>query len=207
MVESKQVPHELRQLLDQARAKMLTHKTNDLPRPSRVQLQLALGEYLRSPGVGLTRRANLCLLVAEKVRPIWEHHYPQAPAVEAVQDMIRIAGQRLRNEITQREARRGRGELVSVLQDAADEPEEKQPAMAAGEAAARAVYVAMYDEDLEKPELLDDDLDASDWDCAFWGACAWSGGIPGQTGWNQEAYKEYWLWYLDEAIPEAWASA
>lgn len=201
------VRHEIRDLLDRARAEVLAHPDNDLPRPMRIQLQLALGPHLRAPGVGLSRRANLCLLVVKKLRPIWERHYPELPAVEAVQDMIRVAEQRLRGEITQREARRGRSHLMSVLLDCDAEPAEKQPALSAGEAATRAVYVAMHDENADQAELLDEDLDASDWDCAFWGACAWSGAIPGQAGWNQEAYKEYWLWYLDEAIPEAWESA
>jgi len=121
--------------------------------------------------------------------------------------MIRLARQRLREEITPDEALDGRSRLVGVLQNHIDEPEENQPGMAAGEAAAQAVFAAVYDENVESPQSLDDDLDATQWDCAFWGACAWSGAIPGQDGWNQEAYKEYWLWYLDEAIPEAWASA
>ena len=210
MVDSKQLPDELQRLLELGRAQVSAHPNNDLPRPTRVQIQLALGPYTRSPGVGLTRRTHLCLLVVEKVAGIWERHYPDGPAAEAVQDMLGLTRQRLAGEITQREARRGRGQLVSVLQDSADEPQEKQPAMSAGEAAVRAVYVAMYDEDLEKPELLDDDMDAADWDCAFWGACAWAAAIPGNDGWNQqnqEAYKEYWLWYLNEAIPKAWSSA
>ena len=121
--------------------------------------------------------------------------------------MIRLTEQSLPGKITRREARCGRGHLMSVLLDCDAEPAEKQPALSAGEAATRGVYVAMHDEDADQAELLDDDLDASDWDCAFWGACAWSGGIPRLEGWNQHAYKEYWLWYLDEAIPEAWASA
>jgi len=202
-----ELPHGLRQRLDQARVQVLAHESSDLPRPTRIQLQLAMGPHLRSPGVGLTRRANLCLLVVKKVQPIWERHYPELPASEAVQDMIRLTEQCLRSEITRKEARRGRGGLMSVLLDADAEPVEKQPALSAGEAATRAVYVAMHDEDADQPELLDDDLDATDWDCAFWGACAWSGAIPGHDGWNQEAYKEFWLWYLDEAVPEAWASA
>ena len=212
MVDEKQLPRDVQQLLDAARAQVLAHESNDLPRPTRIQLQLALGPHLKSPneppfavlGVGLSRRTSLCVSVVEKVAPIWERTYPDVPAVE---DMIRLARQRLREEITPDEALDGRSRLVGVLQNHIDEPEENQPGMAAGEAAAQAVFAAVYDENVESPQSLDDDLDATQWDCAFWGACAWSGAIPGQDGWNQEAYKEYWLWYLDEAIPEAWASA
>jgi len=156
--------------------------------------------------VGLTRRTNLCALVVEKVRPIWERHYPDPPAVEAIEDMLRLARERLRQEITEDEALDGRSQLVGPLQNYITEAEEEQPGLSAGEAAQNLVHTAVYDEDVEQPELLDADLDPTAWDCAFWGACAWGGAIPGQDGWDQEAYKEYWLWYLDEAIPEAWAS-
>jgi hypothetical protein len=143
-------------------------------------------------------------LVVEKVRAIWDRHYSDTPAVE---DMLQLARQRLREEITHDQALDGRSELVGALQNYVDEPEEKQAGVAAGEAAQRLVFTTVYDEEIEQPELLDEDLDPTDWDCAFWGACAWSGAIPGQADWNHEAYKEYWLWYLDAAIPEAWASA
>lgn len=211
MAEALKLPSEFQQLLDQARAEVLAHRDNDLPRPTRLRLQLALGPHLESPnkppfaipGVGLTRRTNLCVSVVEQVAPIWDRHYPDIPAVE---DMLRFARQRLREECTHDEALNGRSRLVGALLNHITEPEEKQPGIAAGEAAQRLVHTAVYDENFEDPALLDEHFDPTAWDCAFWGACAWSGSIPRLEGWNQEAYKEYWLWYLNEAIPWAWAS-
>lgn len=212
MVSQIELPQELRELLAHARSQMLSHKRNDLIRPLRIQIERSLGPYVAAPnkpayalrGVGLTRRTNLCIFMVERVSKIWDKHYPDVPAV---QDMIQLARQRLEGSISVDDALDGQSRLVGVLQNNADEPLEKQPALSAGEAAVQAVYVAVYDEDMKDAQKLDDDLDAADWDCAFWAACAWSGAIPSQEGWSQQAYKEFWLWYLDEAVPRAWASA
>src|SRR6187549_1142761 len=116
MVSNQQLPHELQQLLGHARVQVLANKRNGLPRPMRIQVLLALGPRLKAPtkppyaiaGAGLTRRTNLCVLVVEKVHPIWQRHYPDIPAVA---DMLLLARQRLREEITHDQAFDGRSEL------------------------------------------------------------------------------------------------
>jgi hypothetical protein len=81
-----------------------------------------------------------------------------------------------------------------------------------GFAAAQSLHTALYDE-LHCPDntldesLKDDDLDADSWDASYYAAAAYAGGFVWQEASSPRRRKEFWEWYLQEAIPAVWASA
>jgi hypothetical protein len=112
----------------------------------------------------------------------------------------------------------GRDELIDESSsfrgglDTSDSPE-KDVAYLVGRGSVRAAFVAAYDEVLEPDEDagftrqdLEDPEDPDYWDCAFWIAGAQAGGMPWVKSFKKRKYGEFWLWYLDVAVPQAWAS-
>jgi hypothetical protein len=86
---------------------------------------------------------------------------------------------------------------------------ESSPDDDAATAAAKSVLTAAYDEtwserdiDLTRPE----NIDVSSGDTAYFAARARSGGHYLDRKTSTEARREFWRWWLTEAVPEAFAS-
>ena len=54
------------------------------------------------------------------------------------------------------------------------------------------------------PDTDDDDLDSDDWDASFMAAMASAGGEVGDPAASDERRRQFWLWYLRDAVPKAW---
>jgi hypothetical protein len=77
----------------------------------------------------------------------------------------------------------------------------------AGWAALQAVVVAANDEDLSdlNSDVDDLDIDGSSWSTAFNASVAYANGVPSQPGSDVSRRREFWTWWLDEAVPEAYS--
>jgi hypothetical protein len=77
-----------------------------------------------------------------------------------------------------------------------------------GDAAVHTVSLASVDygpDDFE-PDDLDEDLDYDQWDASFYASLAAAGKGPHEPGDNAETQalrRDFWRWYLGEAVPEA----
>jgi hypothetical protein len=78
----------------------------------------------------------------------------------------------------------------------------------AGHAACGALRVAIDDEPvgLADQGLDQYDLDAEEQDTAFLASLAFGGGDEGEAAYRPELRRDFWQWYLDEAVPAAWRS-
>jgi Immunity protein Imm5 len=76
----------------------------------------------------------------------------------------------------------------------------------AGWAAVAAVVVAGCDEDLSDPDSDLDDLDVevTSWSNAYAASVAYANGAPSQPGSDVSHRREFWTWWLDEAVPAAY---
>ncbi len=83
---------------------------------------------------------------------------------------------------------------------------EQRAGWLAGKAAAGAGWVAVSDELLCADEgvteaELDDPEDPDLFDPAFWAACAFAGGLPGEVTYRPADALAFWRWYLDQITP------
>jgi hypothetical protein len=79
-----------------------------------------------------------------------------------------------------------------------------------GFAAINAVVVALFDEETEELDddgnvILDQDLDPFTWDTSFYAAAAYSENEPEEN--KIQKRREFWLWYLNDAVPLAYQAA
>ena len=144
------------------------------------------------------RRLALAVAGVRRVLPLWDRRYPgnDLPSVA-----LGAVGALLRGEIGVEEAQRVFdrcwGDAVHL---AVDRP---FPEVAAGFAAVQALGTAMYDEFFD-PDSLDparpDEDDPESHDSAYYAAVAEAGGMPGDPDADRERRREFWRWWLGEAV-------
>jgi len=156
-------------------------------------------------GPGWMRRINLCVEVVKPSLPLWEKHYGgRDPHL-----MLELAEQYASGKCTKLEIRKKANSFNGGL-DNSDIPE-RQEAFLVGKGAVCAAFVAIFDELLEADEgitqeELRDPQDPDHWDCAYWIAAAQAGGMPWEAPFNKIKYRDFWNWYLNVAVPNAWWS-
>lgn len=166
----------------------------------------ALGELggTHRPTPGHRRRAMLDLLTVEHVKPVWDEAYPGDPAVDEVLDAARRA-------LSEGPPHDEGLELASRADiEFVDRPDDDVgfgPGYV-GQGACAALMTAIGDKSYNNVPLDadDEDLDVDDWDASFFGELA-AGGEPDDPAVGPGPRREFWRWYLDEAVPAAWTSA
>jgi Immunity protein Imm5 len=166
---------------------------------------------------------SLALVVSHKVLPIWDEAFPTD---HSLHEWLATLERALIGQITQAEAERSAGIAHSRV-------ESLPPQKAAARAAAAAVSFALSGailltlDDLkldantiaartaalspprppEVPDLLrtDADYEFDEHGAEFWACVASSGGAPWESGSDAVKRGEYWEWWLDEALPAAYA--
>lgn len=175
-------------------------------------LLLALGpQVLDAKGYGVElaagkrRRVTLALEVSRRVAPFWARDYG-TPVLDQLLD--RIEGY-LRGDVPRDDVRRATDSLTGGL---SNDPQGKDQAWLAGRTVDGTGWVAVGDELLSteqgmSEEDLSDPEDPDLWDPAFFAAGAWAGGMPWTPSFSATAYRDFWQWYLDDAVPRAWRAA
>ena len=67
-----------------------------------------------------------------------------------------------------------------------------------------AVGTVLYDSMLETKETSEITIPPEKWDSSFYSALAISNGVIWAETGDVEARKNFWNWYLDTAVPDAW---
>jgi hypothetical protein len=200
-----ELPPELQRAIDDAKATLAGDPEARVPLPERGAIWHALGDVGALGGPGHRRRARLAELAVEKVEPFWRETYP---GDDTVRRMLEAA----------RGAVAGEGDeqaLDAWIDDFWDEIAERttdEPRFRAsyvGRGACAALRTATEDEAYGYPDegRDDHDLDIEAWDASWWSALAYGGGTTGEAAYRPERRREFWEWYLDEAVPAAWRSA
>lgn len=176
---------------------------------SRRALLLTLGPQQRDArgrcvelATGKRRRLLLALDASRRVASFWSRDFG-TPALDNL--LGQIEGY-LGGTVSIDDVRKKTDSLQGGL---ANDPRGKDQAYLAGRAVAGTGWVAVGDELLAadegaSEEELADPEDPDLWDPAFFAAGAWAGGMPWTPSFSATAYRDFWQWYLDEAVPRAW---
>jgi hypothetical protein len=200
---------QLEKLIDMAKAEVAKSPILGLSFKTRQGILRAMGPIPKEGtlGPGLIRRARLCCAIVKPALPLWEAHYDSKDPHKMIKLAERYLGGKGGRDELMEESTSFRGGL-----DTSDSPK-KDVAFLVGRGSVRAAFVAAYDEVLEPDEDagftredLEDPQDPDYWDCAFWIAGAQAGGMPWVNKFKKKNHGEFWRWYLDVAVPAAWAS-
>jgi hypothetical protein len=142
----------------------------------------------------------LACLTADKVLPLWERRFPEDRRPRQLLDLSKAY---LRGEVSADDLGKQSSELETSITDMTDA--EGGSDQYAGLTAVKVSYVAESDEFFSELESDDDDedLDVWSWSPGYTASIAYSGGAPFQPESNVSRRREFWRWWLDEAVPNA----
>jgi len=181
----------------------------DLPLGYRQLIWSKMGPKLKKGGpatIGYTRRVTLAIATVRKVLPLWEHIAPDDPlpnqALEAAARVSRgNASERTQAWAVYRDLFRNTDSLFALY----------GYGQGVALAATFALRTAIKDEDFDLRRidlaLTDKMKSGEEKDCTYCAAMAYADGRPGVEGASVEKRREFWTWWLEEAVPFAWTSA
>jgi len=198
---------QLKTLLDKAKVEVAQSPHLGLSFKTRQAILREMGPVCPTGtlGPGLIRRARLDCAITKPALPIWEAHYDSKDPHR----MIQLAEQYLAGGCSFDDLW-GKADAFRGGLDTSDTPD-KNVAYQVGRGSVCAAYVAGADELLQADQgiplkELENPEDPDHWDCAYWIAGAQAGGMPWEDPFDKAKYGQFWYWYLNVAVPEAWAS-
>jgi hypothetical protein len=194
---------------DLALLSMLGHPAYRLSLVNRAQIWLAM-EPDDADGVkvrlGYRRRVKLATLCTQKIIKLWEDALPDN---RLPHKLLSWARECVEGKLDPEAVRDKQNEAWAILESLLYSDQIKW-AMGAGFAAAATVGVALSDEnfDAEADESNDGDraVDLYDWDAAIFASLAYSREAYVDEPMSRLLRKDFWEWYLKEAVPAAYQS-
>lgn len=210
------LPSELSAALRTASTALSQDPDGRLSLPHRRRIRQLFGPFLQNDeeqpeGPGYRRRARLSILCVQYVLPVWDAAHLDANDLNtndteniSPQQMLEVAEGVLAGQVSQQQARQANRRFSSVVEGILM----NTPAAAyVGYASIDAVGVAFHDDDSgASPEEEDDDLTPDEWDDSYRADLAASGGEPGEDNSSNQRRREFWQWYLEQAVPQAYES-
>jgi len=181
---------------------------HDLPLGLRQSIWACLGDHASREGpvtLGQRRRYALAKTAVRKVLPAWEKHFPAAK----IEEMLAKGDDVLAGRLPRTEARKLHEEYQAYEHGLLSDPDSPADAnaIAVCTAAVAAFYVALWDERFNSWEidarLPNNSLDPFDFDAALTAAIIAANGGPWDRESNKIKRREFWLWWLKEAVPAA----
>lgn len=200
---SAELPATLNHALQKAEKALGNSGEGELALPHRRRIWEALGEGAAGFGSpGHRRRTTLDLITVEHVKPVWDTTYPSDGSVDEVIDAARQVLD-ARQSIQWADDLQGRAWVAFLDRMNADH---QFLAGYVGNAACTTLFTAAHDKTYPTlaPEIDDYDLDPEDWDTSFVAAMAHAGGEVGDPEASQARRRDFWQWYLRQAVPAAW---
>jgi hypothetical protein len=198
------LPKELTQAIKKQYETLLKNKEGELILlPGRKKIWAAIGP---KNDIGHVRRAKLSISCAERVLSIWNRVFCDEKGPEHI---LQSTQSYLQGEIDESELRAHIGSLWTALDNLMYEGDfliEINAGYAAASAASTAISDDKYDEANIDDSTLDEDLDPYEWDAGYFASIAYAGGPPGADSSDSDKRREFWSWYLNNAVPNAWFS-
>lgn len=212
-----------RQALHQAEEALSHDPNGELALPRRNALWLAMGAPQKGvdgnpTGPGWRRRVRLGLLTVQHLLPLWQTEYSQD---QGPQRMLLLAEQVVSGRINSKTERAAASsesdDYWAAVSDLGVTEEGSTPLdvlpFCVGAAAARVVRTALtdyqialfLDPDGDKTET-DTDRDAWSWDESYLASMACAGGSAWAVSSSPQRRREFWRWWLTEAVPQAYQS-
>jgi Immunity protein Imm5 len=207
------IPLELAQALQSGQKELAKNPKGELTLPWRKRIWMAMGPLQKEGeraliNVGLRRRAELAIMAAKHVLPIWQAAFPGNRGPERMFD---IARRYLSGSIDFKAAWESKNRFWGELENLVAQGSESVTAIAVGFAAANAVTTAICDERFDPdnidPEILDENLEPYEWDVGFYASIAYAKGASWEPGSDATRRREFWEWYINEGVPFSFNSA
>lgn len=197
------LPKELKQTIEEQNEALVKNSEGELILPGRKKIWIAMGA---KDNIGRARRAILSISCAERVSLIWNSTFHDKKDPEKV---LQAAQDYLQKKVDESDLRDQIGDLWTALDDLMYEGKflvEINAGYSAASAASCAISDEKYDEDKIDDSTLDEDLDPYEWDAGYYASIAYAAGLPGDDASDPEKRREFWSWYLNDAVPNAWSS-
>jgi hypothetical protein len=199
---SDSLPHELRTAIAQARAELDGSTDGAILLPARRRISACFG----TGPVFQQRRFALGRLCAEHVLDRWDRVRPDD---RRPHEAIALAERALRGDIDVATAQEAFGRFETAVEDLTADGLPADADLAAS-AANKLVLTAITEDDYEDddpPEQTEYEQDYYSWDIPYRASQAAARVIVGaKFDWDPDARRAFWRWYLDEAVPAAYAA-
>lgn len=204
MVISRMLP-----IMDMATQALECDPLGHLRLPWRMRIWDAMGPSSEDRDVallstGLRVRATVAIYAVRYVLSRWSDVFPED---DSPTRLLALAEARLRQEMNDEVIILKKQDLQSHLQDLPYFEFSTRLEALVGEAAFRALHVALYDEPLVHKEFDDsiseEDFDYNQWDCCFVVSAIAANGWTMTGEGCSASRKQFWKWYLHDAIPRA----
>ncbi|VBB06148.1 immunity protein imm5 [Lucifera butyrica] len=201
---------ELLVMLDEAKRGVFSHPKGELVLPIRRKVWNKFGEYgAKDAGkviqtIGLRRRAELDILCVKHVMNIWNSERPND---NRLIEILKMIDDYFNSNIGKDALRHIKNNFWTDCEEMLYENESSM-ACYVGFATIGAVCTSYLDKSLVSDHIdsrvLDDELDPFSWDASYYAAIAYAGGASTEENSSIDKRREFWLWYLNEAVPKAY---
>lgn len=204
------LPPELTQAIKNAQDAMEHHPQHNLNPGYRQAIWAALGPSIKTSQksgntAGLKRRAFLAILTTRHVLPLWEEARPKD---HTPQDLLAEAEQVLNGTMNKETAWKDRKRFWVYFVDMGNDDEKNQIISGVGFAAVHALTVALQDEKFDPANinyrLTDAHIDPDERDSSFFAVSTYAGGPVSEPASDAEKRRDFWMWWLNQAVPAAW---
>jgi len=206
---SETLPQSLRSVVDDARAAVAGRPRHNLNLGYRRAIWAVFGPPMDSvtltPTTGTKRRVALATLTARHVLPAWEGTWPDDRTPHHILDAAQGV---LQGTHPREAARANRDRFWDRLEKLGHGDADIKVLSCAGYSAIATLNAALRDE-LFDPARIDYDVgdgavDPYQSDAAYFAAIACAHGPVRSSSSDADKRRQFWTWWLDEAVPAAW---
>lgn len=198
------IPTDLMTNISNAKDSIRNDPQNRLALAMRQRIWKAMGPDTRL-GVGHKRRTRLAILCTQKVLALWHNKFAENDGPDI---MLSIAEKFIEQQIDKKEATKIHD---NFLTEVANMPKKYdghldfRPSMV-GDAAVSALTTALVDCEFKQisDDIDDFDNDPETWECSVLASMAYANDQPALGLFEADKMYEFWNWYLDEAVPQAY---
>jgi len=181
---------ELIAAIQNASSALSTNTDGELILPERKQIWRAMGDLLVEgnraiKGIGLKRRTKLARFCVQKVLALWDEVWPYD---DGPRQMLITADQYLNGAIDYDVAWERKNTYWSKLDNLIYEGN----------------HLTIVNPQDPDENIRDESLDPYQWDASLYASAAYAGGFAWEEQSNKLRRREFWQWYLIEAVPSAW---
>jgi len=164
-------------------------------------LQVEALSVAEHANAGRLRRARLGILCASRVQNALQVWPELARSVRrALASAVQVLAGELDPASLEQINMRLQPDVVNLL----EQGEGAFVAVYAGLSAVAAINTVLYDTDFEAVGENEQEVDPDTWDPSFYASLAACGGAVWENGPDEHLRREFWTWYLHEAVPMAW---
>lgn len=205
------IPYELERIIEESLEAVNNHPKHDLNLGYRYLVWTTFGPHKKIDTdlklLGFIRRVNLAVLSTRHVMHIWESVWSEDKSPHTLLDKTQMV---LSGSLLENDAWKIRNQYWDNYVEINIQEKEHQSTLCVGFSAVQALTAALQDEIFDPAhvdkQLTDTDIDADQMDSSFFSSVAYSGGAIWEPGSSTEKRKEFWNWWLREAVIAAWSS-